>query len=64
MAALVERAKQALHVGPQAFLPSCLDAQEATLRELDVFAPSLADMLETLRRFEAATAGAAAARQC
>lgn len=45
------QARQALGVGPDAFLPSNLDAQAITLKELDVFAPNLRDMLEATQAF-------------
>jgi hypothetical protein len=38
-------------VGPDAFLPSTLEAQEQTLKELDVFAPNLRDMVKAARTF-------------
>jgi hypothetical protein len=45
------QARQALGVGPDAFLPSNLDAQATTLKELDVFAPNLRDMLKATQAF-------------
>lgn len=45
------QARQALGVGPDAFLPSTLEAQEQTLKELDVFAPNLRDMVKAARTF-------------
>jgi hypothetical protein len=51
-------------VGPQAFLPSALDAQEATLRELDVFVAPLRALLKAVARFEADTQGAPFPAHC
>lgn len=45
------QARQALGVGPDAFLPSNLDAQAATVNELDVFGPNLRDMLKATQAF-------------
>jgi hypothetical protein len=49
------QARQALGVGPGAFLPSNLDAQATTLKELDVFAPNLRDMLKATQTFADST---------
>jgi hypothetical protein len=38
-------------VGPDAFLPCTLEAQEKTLRELDILAPNLQDMLKAAKGF-------------
>lgn len=48
-ALLPPQARQAL--GPDAFLPCTLEAQEQTLRELDILAPNLQDMLKAAQVF-------------
>lgn len=45
------QARQALGLGPEAFLPSTLDAQEKTLQELDIFAPTLKHLLKASTQF-------------
>lgn len=48
---MLSQARQALGVGPDAFLASTLEAQELTMKELDVFAPNLRDMVKAAQTF-------------
>ncbi|KAF8065879.1 phosphopantothenate--cysteine ligase 1 [Scenedesmus sp. PABB004] len=52
---LVARARQALGVGEERFVPSDLGAQSATLAELASFAPPLEALLRAVRSFAADT---------
>lgn len=58
------QARQALGAGPDAFLPCTLEAQEQTLRELDVSAPNLQDMLKAAQGFAGDTKSMSCAPCC
>lgn len=45
------QAKQALRLGPEAFLASTLEAQEITLEELNIFAPTLKQFFKASKQF-------------